>query len=329
MKSVGSGEANFSTAPGDQPGTPKRKEREGSASKEDRVIKRGKERGASQDDEMELEEEEDCLSENERKMWDRMLKKRERWYDKVAADCSAVILEAKQDMEKVLREKDKTIEDLEGKVAALEEAQMNSWMQGGEGIEGDGENGEDNAEGAMAWSKVVSRRVKEKVLEVMDDRKVKRKLARVTEEVKEEKDKERNVIIRGWKEALAEGEGRDVVTVTKAVLGRKMNLDVEIEQAAWYGKDEEKKVLMVKLKSRDGKKEVMENKKKLRGTRIFVDDDLPREDRIITQKLMELKAKIKAKNKDMDVWVRRRSIKVEGKWYTWEEVKRGEGNFQV
>lgn len=329
MGNIESTERNFPQL--GQPGTPKRKQREGSVGKDEKVTKKGKERGESLE-EMETEEEseegEEWMEGNEKKLWKLMLKKYERWYDVVMKECNAIVQEAREDAEREKKEKDAIIKELKDRIEVLEGAQVGLWAQGGGNAEGEGETG---AEGAgrdnNAWNRVVRRKVKENVLEVMNDNKVKRKLARVAEEVKEQKDKERNVIVKGWRSVMREGEALDERTVTRAVLGRAMKLNVEIEEVQWYGKDEERKVLMVKLKSREDKREVMVNKKRLKGTKVFVDDDIPREEREVTQKLMALKAKLKGKNKDMDVWVSRRQIKVDGEWYTWEEVQRREGNF--
>lgn len=314
-----------------QPGNSKRKQREGSAGKDDKVTKKGKERGDSLDKEaVEEREEGDWMGENEKRIWKMVLEKCESWYDVVVKECNAIVQETRDDAARERKEKEKEIKMLRDRIAVLEEAQVGQWMQPGRNIEGEGEAGEDgDNRDSNAWTKVVGRKIKEKMLEAMSDNKVKRKLAKVAEEVKEQKDKERNVIIKGWKWALREGESQDERTVTKAVLGRAMKLDVEIEEAQWYGKDEEKKVLMVKLRNREDKKEVMMHKKILRGTKVFVDDDLPREEREVKQKLMALKEKLKAKNKDMEVWVSRRQIKVDGEWFTWEEVQRGEGNFKI
>lgn len=161
----------------------------------------------------------------------------------------------------------------------------------------------------------------------MDERRVKRKIVRASKELKEKKDKERNVIIRGWREVLREGEVESEVEAAKEILGNRLKVKVRVEEVKCFGRDEGRKVLKLKLRTREDKREIMANKKKLRGTRVLMDEDLIREEREITQKMVVLKTKLKAGNRDRDVWVRGRSIKVDGKWYSWNEAKGRDRNF--
>jgi len=81
-------------------------------------------------------------------------------------------------------------------------------------------------------------------------------------------------------------------------------------------------VIVVKLEGEEGKKEVMKNKYKLKGERVFIENDLTYEEKKIQEKMSRW-----AKKKRLgggEVKVGRGRLKIDGKWIAWEEIERKE-----
>lgn len=83
---------------------------------------------------------------------------------------------------------------------------------------------------------------------------------------------------------------------------------------------EERKVLVMKLKKRDDKVEVLKESVRLKGTKIYLEEDLTGEERKTQSKLLDLRRKIKEKDASAKVFVRNGRMSVNRKWYSLEEA---------
>ena len=83
------------------------------------------------------------------------------------------------------------------------------------------------------------------------------------------KERQENIVIKGVKI-----EGEDMAGWAKEFLKKKVGVKVEIQKARKSGN-----VLILKLGSMEQKNGVMKNKSKLVGSRIYIENDLPFEER--------------------------------------------------
>lgn len=147
---------------------------------------------------------------------------------------------------------------------------------------------------------------------------------KVSEEVKDRKNREKNIVIKGWSTVETSGwkeqEKNEARKWGQAVVSNYVKSTIEIEEAEWYGK-EERKVLVVKMKSREDKSEVLKKRGNLKGTRIYLEDDLTGEERKKQQQLLKLRRMMKEVNKETEIWVRNGAIRVNGVWHRADEAK--------
>jgi len=82
-------------------------------------------------------------------------------------------------------------------------------------------------------------------------------------------------------------------------------------------------VTVARIEGEEGKKEIMRNKHKLKGERIFIKNDLTYEKRKVQKKVGKWAREKRAGG--MEVKVRRGRLKIGSRWVTWEEIERREG----
>lgn len=140
--------------------------------------------------------------------------------------------------------------------------------------------------------------VKQVVKESLEDKQVQKKVMVATNEAKDRKDRERNIVVRGWKsmaeKGIAEEDMKDPMKVASGLLGQVLKVKTEVGGAEWMRK-EERKILLIKTKSWEDKKEILQTRAMLKGTMIFLEEDLTRKDREILAKLLAIRKEIKAK----------------------------------
>lgn len=238
--------------------------------------------------------------------------------------------EREEELKAKLKEKDEVIGKLVERVEQLEGVMG---ITSGGGIPGreegektmEIEQTEEQKEQQCEWAKVLGRKVKQVVKESLDDKAVQKKSLRVTDEAKDRLEREKNIVIRGWKgmeeKGMTEEEMKDSVKVANGITSQVLRVKAEVKEAEWMGK-EERKVLLIKMKKWEEKKEIMGARKNLKGTMIFMEDDLTKKEREIQEKLLKIRKDIKAKNKNSKVWVRLGKIAVNEKWYSLEEAER-------
>jgi len=108
---------------------------------------------------------------------------------------------------------------------------------------------------------------------------------------KERENRMNNLVIVGLKE---EDDNEDVVAVTSSIFASKLGLDnVAIAKAKRLGKsDNKKRPILVTFSTQSDRKEVLENRKKLAGSDIYINFDLTREQIKELQNLRKLRKKL-------------------------------------
>lgn len=139
---------------------------------------------------------------------------------------------------------------------------------------------------------------------------------------KEREDRKRNVVIKGLKDSIDRREGSDRkedIKIIENFFKEKLGVCSTIENCRRSGP-----VIIVKLESDEGKVEIMRNKLKLIGEKIFIENDLCWEDRKIQEEINKWAKERKGKGEDIKVGYGR--VKVGGIWKNWEEIKKEEAN---
>ena len=95
-------------------------------------------------------------------------------------------------------------------------------------------------------------------------------------------------------------------------------VESEIVDAFNIGRGEAK-IILVKMSSYDSKREIMKNRSKLKGSRIYVDDDLTSEDDKIQRNIRKWAKAESAKGKRVNV--RTGKCLVDGTMYEWDEER--------
>lgn len=83
------------------------------------------------------------------------------------------------------------------------------------------------------------------------------------------------------------------------------------------------KVVVARLENEEGKLQVLRNKSKLIGERIFIEKDLTREERKIQEKINKWVRE--GKDKEIkELKIDKGRIRINGEWRTWKEIERKE-----
>lgn len=141
-------------------------------------------------------------------------------------------------------------------------------------------------------------------------------------ELRERKERRRNIIVKGL--VTKEGEKREVI----GKIIREVGVEVEVKDMSRVGTREEgKEFWLVRLGSEEQKREVMKRKRRLKGDKMRITDDLTWRERKIKWKLEEIARSEEGRGKK--VWVRYGKIRIGEEWWIWDEeeevLKDGKG----
>jgi hypothetical protein len=129
-------------------------------------------------------------------------------------------------------------------------------------------------------------------------------------ERKEKQEIRNNIVIKNIKFKSA-----TIKEEVKTFIQQKLETDVEVIDTIEINDN----MTIVKLENWEQKKQVMKNKSKLRGEKIYIDGELTRREREIQKKIVEV-AKDKIKNGDK-AKVGYKKLILNGKVYIWDEKK--------
>lgn len=280
----------------------------------------------------------------EKRMWCKVEKKMADWCKEFREEIMGMWEYEAKEWQQKIEERDLKIKELEEKLKLLRKTKESGEIdeQGGDEEDSEVESEEkQETEGETMeevisqrreeWAKVVKKRKmkRDEVVEALNDFKVKKKLLKVTKETVDQKKRENNIVVKGWEEVETTGwnevDKNEAKRWGQAVISKCVQAEVIIEDAEWYGNGE-KKVLVVKMKNWKDKSEVMKNRGKLKGTKIYLDNELTREERNTLIKLLRWKRWIKRSNfregREIPVvWIRKESMKVDGEWYSLEKLR--------
>lgn len=148
-----------------------------------------------------------------------------------------------------------------------------------------------------------------KELEKMKERmeKVERNL-----EEKEKEEKRNNIVIRGVEieEAGAEKE-------VEKMMKDKLNIEIKVKQVEIRNTRNNKKLAIVKIMDYEDKRKVMKEKRKLKGTRVYIDDDRTEQEQKI--QIIIKKRAIEEKNNGNNVKIGFKKIWINGEEWKWNE----------
>jgi len=143
----------------------------------------------------------------------------------------------------------------------------------------------------------------------------------VTEKDREER--RRNIILKEIKlpRGIEKDRKKEAEWVEK-LIREKVGVDINV-----LGCRESGTVLVIKLESEEEKKEVMRNKHRLKGEKIYIENDLSWEERSIQVKINKWAKEQKEKGLEVKIGIGR--VRVKGVWRTWAEIEKegvgGEG----
>jgi len=113
------------------------------------------------------------------------------------------------------------------------------------------------------------------------------------------------------------GDRRKRTKYVKEMLKDKLGVTCEVNEVRKSGP-----VLVARIEGEEGKKEVMRNKFKLKGDKMFIENDLSFDERKVQEKLGRW---AKAEREEgVEVKIGRGRAKVRGKWIMWEAIERQE-----
>ncbi|XP_076291000.1 uncharacterized protein LOC143214172 [Lasioglossum baleicum] len=180
----------------------------------------------------------------------------------------------RKEIEELKKREEEERRRLEGKIEGME-AERKEW-----------EKKEEEEKGK--WLREIEERMKERKKEEREkeeigQREQERRLKEIVIEWerKEKQERKNNIIIRG-----EEIENRvETKQIVKDILEKMVEAEVEINEAAEIGRG--KRAILVKLGSWEEKRKVMDAKRKLKGRKLYIDDDLTRKEREVQETLRE------------------------------------------
>lgn len=129
--------------------------------------------------------------------------------------------------------------------------------------------------------------------------------------MEERRKRKKSIVIRGVRTS-----GRGVKDEIKNLIKETMGLSVYIKKVRPIGGG-----LVVELESMENKREIMKNKKWLKGWDIWIDDDLTEREKEIQSWLERLVEEERKRGIEARIGYQR--VQVKGEWYRWEEKRGG------
>lgn len=133
---------------------------------------------------------------------------------------------------------------------------------------------------------------------------------------KDREERRKNIVIKGIKMPKdLEGDKKGCEKWIEDLIKTKLGVDMKTEGYRVSG------TVIVKLKNEDKKKE-MSNKNKLKGERIFIENDLSWEERKIQEKMNRWAREKREKGFQVKIGLGR--IRIGGIWRAWSDIEREE-----
>lgn len=141
-------------------------------------------------------------------------------------------------------------------------------------------------------------------------------------ELRERKERRNNIIIKGVK--LDE---QNLKESALEFLKDKMNVDIQAQRVFKLGGYDNNGMVLLELESREDKMQVMKAKFHLKGSNIFVDDDLTPKEQEIQRNIRDIAKREEQKGQKVRVGYKK--LEINGQWLKWNERKNvlEHGNF--
>lgn len=133
-----------------------------------------------------------------------------------------------------------------------------------------------------------------------------------------EREKRRNNITIKGLEIKYEGETR---TAVNQFLRTELKVEAKVGGVRTLNKGTQAELVVVEMESWDKKREIMQVKNRLKGKRIYIDDDLTRNEREIQKQIRSIAKEEILKGKKVKVGYRK--ITIEGECFIWDEKQKG------
>jgi len=136
-------------------------------------------------------------------------------------------------------------------------------------------------------------------------------------ELKERGDRRRNLIVKG----LKGGKGNMKEQVEDVIKGLGMRVEEKVEEVRRIegGKREKGDMVIVKMATKEAKREIMANKWRLRGKEIWIEEDLTWEERRINWRARRVA--LERGWKGSSVRIGQGGAWIGGEWWTWDEER--------
>ncbi|KAF2894833.1 hypothetical protein ILUMI_11341 [Ignelater luminosus] len=113
-------------------------------------------------------------------------------------------------------------------------------------------------------------------------------------EQKDKEDKNKNIVIRGL-----EVEEKEASKSVEVLIKEKLGISASIEKTDVINMKSNQKIIIVKVTTWKDKKEIMQQKRKLKGTNIFIDEDRTKDERRI-QRLIREKSYVEKRKRNKE-----------------------------
>jgi len=250
---------------------------------------------------------------------------------KIAEVCKDIIeievralIEARKKEEGEWRELKERIKEHEERVDKIERKldEIGNWLKRKEEEE-QGEEKENSSKGSASGSGYMERERESSgakseggisVGSSLSTREVDRIRRWVTEKDREERRK--NIILKGIRMPKeVEKDRKRGMEWVERLIREKVEVDVNV-----VGCRESGTVLVVKLESEEEKREVMRNKHRLKGEKIYIENDLSWEERNTQVKINKWAKEQKGRGLEVKIGIGR--VRVRGVWRAWAEIER-------
>lgn len=136
------------------------------------------------------------------------------------------------------------------------------------------------------------------------------------EEKREKEQRKNNIIIKGM--GLTENENEQSI---KDLIKKSIGVDTVIKRVYNINKKEEWKIILAEVETWEQKREIMLHKNKLKGTKIYIENDLTKEERRIQTELVKIAKDEREKGSRVKIGYKK--LVINNVSYEWNEMERG------
>ncbi|EZA59751.1 hypothetical protein X777_16232 [Ooceraea biroi] len=130
---------------------------------------------------------------------------------------------------------------------------------------------------------------------------------------RERRERRNNIIMKG--EGIpTEGSPKEII---KQTLRQELQIEADIEDAYWIKREQSRRMLVAKLRSWQQKKEILIKKSKMKGKKLYIDNDLTKKERDVQKEITGI-ARTK-REQGWEVKIGYKKLIANGKTFIWEQ----------